>query len=87
MTKSRLTPFLVIAAALVLAVVLNPSAEKHRTTIKEAIAERSPLQALLGVGALTAFVSEYHSLGVASYTRVNDRLVSVGAFGLVFLVD
>ena len=84
--KSRLAPLAILVVALILAVVLNPSGERHRETIKQAIADRSPLQALLGVGSLTAFASEYHSLGVASYTKVGDRLVSIGAFGMVFLV-
>lgn len=85
---NRTVKTLAIAAAIViLAVVLNPSAEKHRTTIKTATAERSPLQAVLGVGVLTAFVSNYHSIGVASYTVVDDKLVTIGAFGMVFLVQ
>jgi hypothetical protein len=75
------------AAVLALAVVSNPSPEKHRETIREAVSERSPLQALLGVGKLTAFVSNYHSLAVASYTTVNDKVVSIGAFGMVFVVE
>jgi hypothetical protein len=39
------------------------------------------------VGALTAFVSNYHPLGVASYTTVEDKVVSVGAFGQVFVIQ
>lgn len=78
---------LVIAGVLVAAVALNPSAEKHRTRIKEAIAERSQMERVLGVGQLTAFASRYHSLGVASYTTVNEKTVSIGAFGMVFVAD
>ncbi|MBX3607750.1 MAG: hypothetical protein KF788_20925 [Piscinibacter sp.] len=69
------------------AFLLNPSAEQHRTRIKEAVAERSPLARALGLGALAAFTSNYHPLGVASYTTVNDRVVSIGAFGMVFVLD
>jgi len=68
-------------------VATNPSAERHRERIRAAIADRSPIAGLLGLGAVTAFVSTYHDLGVASYTRVQDRVVSVGAFGAVFLVE
>lgn len=79
---------LVVAAVLaVLAVVLNPSPQQHRDRIREAVGERSPLAGALGLGALAAFVSSYHSLGVASYTTVNGRTVSWGAFGLVFVSD
>ncbi|GAB3540377.1 hypothetical protein GCM10027343_09380 [Noviherbaspirillum agri] len=80
--------YLVIAAvAVVLAFALNPSPEKHRAKIKEAIAERSPIAGVLGVGVLTAFVSSYHSVGLASYTKVDERLVTIGAFGMVFIVE
>lgn len=86
--RKKTTAFVVtIIALLALAFALNPSPEKHRAKIREAIAERSPLAGALGVGVLTAFVSAYHSLGVASYTVVNDRLVTIGAFGGVFLVQ
>ena len=42
---------------------------------------------VFGVGALAAFASNYHSLGVASYTQAGDRTLSVGAFGLVFVLQ
>ena len=76
-----------VASAIVvaLAAALNPSAEKHRAKIKEEIANRSPMAGVLGLGALTAFTSTYHSLGVASYTTVSDRTASIGAFGWVFV--
>lgn len=79
------TLLIVVLAALVAAFALNPSAERHRSEVREAVAERSPVAGLLGVGALTAFVSTYHPLGVASYTTVNDRVVSIGAFGIVYV--
>lgn len=82
---SKFVSLIIAIGAIALAVVLNPSPEKHRETIKQAIAERSQLERLLGIGQLTSFASRYHSLGVASYTTVNDKLVSVGAFGVVFL--
>jgi len=67
--------------------VLNPSADQHRSRIQEAVAERSPLAGVLGVGALAAFTSTYHPLGVASYTTVNGRTLSVGALGMVFVLN
>ena len=78
-----------IAALIVvaLAFALNPSPEKHREEIRKIMAERSPIAAVLGLGAITAFVSNYHSLGVASYTKVSDRVVSVVAFGMVFFIE
>lgn len=73
------------ATVIALAFVLNPSAEQHRTKIRAVISERSVISKALGVGALTALVSTYSSLGVASYTTVNGRTVSIGAFGVVYV--
>jgi len=87
MSRSFLTGAVVGAAVLGAALLLNPSAERHRDKIKSALAERSQLNAALGVGALTAFVSNYHSLGVASYTTAGDKTLSVGVLGMVFVLD
>jgi hypothetical protein len=83
--KKATASLLAIAILLVLAFFLNPSPERHRARIKAAIGERSPLAGALGLGALAAFVSNYHSLGVASYTEVNGKTASIGAFGIVYV--
>ena len=85
MPKPILQSAIAAIAILALALVLNPSAERHRAKIKQAVAERNELAGMLGVGKLTALASTYHSVAVASYTTVNDRTVSVGAFGMVFV--
>ena len=87
MSKAPLVSIIAAGALVVLGFVLNPSPEQHRTKIKEVIAERTPIAGALGLGALTAFTSTYHSWGVASYTTVNDRTVSVGAFGIVYVTQ
>lgn len=84
MLKSMKT-LIAVAIAIALAFALNPSAEKHRDKIKTAIAERSQIERVLGIGQLTSFVSQYHSLGVASYTTVNEKVTSIGVFGMVFV--
>ena len=78
---------LVVAGLVVLAVALNPSPQRHRTRIRETVAERSQLERVLGVGQLAAFASRYHSVWVGSYTTVNDKVMSVGAFGMVFVAE
>ena len=87
MSSKALTSALVTAAVFVAAIALNPSAEKHREKIRQATADRHPVAGALGLGALKAFVSSYHSWGVASYTTGNDRVVSIGAFGMVVVLD
>ena len=85
--RSLLRIAVVLLAIIGAASLLNPSAERHRTKIKEALAERSQLAALLRLGELTAFASSYHSLVVASYTTANDKVLSVGAFGAVVVLE
>ena len=87
MAKAVVVSAVLAAAATAAAFLLNPSPEQHRAKIREAVAERSPLAGALGVGAITAFVSNYHPLGVASYTTVDGRVVSIGAFGTVFVME
>lgn len=87
MTKTTLIAAATGAALTAAAFLLNPSPEQHRDKIKAAVAERSPLAGALGLGALAAFTSTYHPLGVASYTTVHGRTASVGAFGMVFVLD
>jgi hypothetical protein len=74
-------------AAILLALVLNPSPERHRQKIKDTVGQRSPVARALGMGSLAAFASNYHSLGLASYTTAGDRTLSVGAFGLVYVMQ
>lgn len=87
MTLRTIHLALAVAVAVAAAALLNPSPDRHRAKIKEATAERSQLAALLRLGDLTAFVSDYHSLGVASYTTVNERVLTVGAFGFVRVLE
>ncbi len=87
MPNHAVMSFAAAAAALGLALVLNPSPEEHRATIKETIAENSPLAGALGIGSLRAFSSTYHSLGVASYTTAGDSTLSVGMLGMVFVAQ
>ena len=84
---SSLTSLIVVAVTAVVAVALNPTPEQHRAKIKTAVSERSPVAGALGLGSLAAFASAYHSVGVGSYTVVNERTVSIGAFGAVFIVQ
>lgn len=83
MTLTRLTALSGAVLALALAFVLNPSAQRHREAIRAAVSDRSPVAGALGLGALTAFTSTYESWGVCSFTSVNGRTISIGAFGIV----
>lgn len=86
-SRSTLVPVLVTAAVVAAAFVFNPSPDRHRLKIKEAMAQRSSIARVLSLGSFAAFASNYHSLGVASYTKVGERLLSVGFMGLVYVPE
>ena len=48
---------------------------------------RSVIAGMLGAGSLAAWATGYHSLGLCSYTKANDRIISIGAFGIVHVRD
>ena len=86
MAKTSLAvPVAVVAVVVAAAALLNPSPERHRDKIKEATGSRNQVARVLGIGSLKAFASSYHSLGVASYTTAGEKMLSFGAFGLVFV--
>jgi hypothetical protein len=85
--KKTTISILIAAAIVVLAAITNPSPEKHREKIEELVSQRSLLQRTLGVGKFMAFASTYHSLGVASYTTVNEKTTSIGFLGMVFVME
>ena len=87
MSKRILTYIVILLATAVLSMALNPSGDRHRTALREAVAERSPIAGALGLGALTSLVTEYHSIGIASYTVLDDHVMTVGAMGLVHVVQ
>lgn len=87
MSKNRFLPVIVLGIVVVGAFALNPSADQHREKIKSVIAERSPLEGMLGLGQFTSLVSKYHNLGVASYTTVGEKTASVGALGMVYVSE
>ncbi len=85
--KSTFKAIAVTALAVIAAVALNPSPERHREKIREAVSQRSQLESLLGVGQLEAFIAQYRSIGVASYTVVDGKVASIGLLGAVFVVQ
>ena len=87
MPRTAVVSAVITAAVLVVGFVSTPSHERHREAIKQAVEERRPIVGLLGLGAVAAIGTEYHHLGVLSYTKLNDRVVSVGALGGVRVLE
>jgi len=86
-SRSTLAPIVITAAVVAAAFVFNPPPDRHRLKIKEAMAQRSSIARVLSLGSVAAFASNYHSLGVASYTKVGDRVLSVGFMGYVHVTQ
>ncbi len=87
MPKTAFSSIILAASVLALAIMFNPTPDRHRAKIKAVIEDRSQLADALGLGSITAFITTYHSLILASYTTVNERTVSFGVFGMVFVLD
>jgi hypothetical protein len=82
-------PLLIVIALLVLAVLLavtNPSAEQHRKAIAGEFSERRPLAGAVGIGAISAQLTEMHSFVLGSYMSEGDEVVSIGMLGMVWVL-
>lgn len=86
MFKNPLVSAIFALVVVVLGFAFNPSLEQHQEKIKQAVADRSAVAGMLGLGSLAALAASYHSLGVASYTVMNDKVVTVGSFGIVVVL-
>lgn len=80
---------LIIAVILVLGFFLNPKYEKHKQQVAQQYKESNPITGALGVGKLVSeFGLSYHNYYVFSTcTTPNDKTLTVGAFGLVFVTN
>lgn len=86
MSKKTLSIIIIVLIFVIAALALNPSAAQHRDAIRDAVADQSPIAGMLGLGTLVSFAANYHSGGVFSYTKADDRVISVGAFGIVHVI-
>lgn len=84
-SKAYTRTAVIFVAAVVAAFVLNPDEARHDRAIRDDVASRSSVASVLGGGRVMGWLTRYRSVGVASYTEVDGKVVSVGAFGLVFV--
>lgn len=85
--SSSLLVLLVFLAIAILLAVTNPSAESHRKTIAAEFKAERPLAGAVGLGAIGAQLPEYHSAVLGSYTTAGNEITSIGALGMVWVVD
>lgn len=76
--------FLLLFCAI--AFLTNPSHEKHKEAIRDYIDQQAPIASALGIGRVAAWATKYESYGVVSMTLDGSSTISIGAFGMVFVV-
>lgn len=81
----RVRNAIVVVVILLVAVALNPGKRRHDDALRQKVADQSPIAGMLGIGRIMTWTTSYHSLGIASYTTSDDRVISVGALGLVYV--
>ena len=86
-SKMTLIVAILLMVAVVMAVQFNPTPEMHRAKLRQVLDDRSPFWRPLGMGSPAAFASSYHNIGVASYTAAHDRKLTIGAYGVVRVMD
>jgi hypothetical protein len=79
---------IVLILVLGLAMLLNPSYEKHQKKLVESYKEKNPVTGMIGAGELLAKATEYENYYVFSATKVTGReeRLSFGAYGFVFIL-
>ena len=87
MTQTTVVSAIVGAAVIGAAFLLNPSPDQHREQIKQAIAERSPVAGVLGLGALAAFTSTYHPLGGCPMGLATSDIGEVKGYPGMYVMD
>jgi hypothetical protein len=81
--KSWTRALFVVLGVVAVAIVANPDKSRHDEVIRNRVADNHPIASLIGAGRLTSMMAQYHSIGVASYTTLDNQVATVGAFGIV----
>ena len=84
---NRLLGFIAIVAVAILLAVTNPSADSHRDALARDFAQERPLAGAVGLGAVSAKLPTYQSFVLGSYTTDGGGVTSIGALGMVWVVE
>ena len=88
MYKSQGNILITIAFLLLIAILLavtNPDKESHMQAISDNLAEKSTISNVLSLGFLALKSPRYYNMALFSYTRVSDRIASVGLLSYVWV--
>ena len=84
-SKPSLRWSIAAALAVLLLFATNPGRARHERRIEAEVRVRHPVASLFGAGTLAARLVDYRSYGVLSVGRLDERVVSVGVLGMVFV--
>ena len=75
------------ALIVALAFFLNPTEVAHRAKLRVAIEAEHPILKVFGASQLATLDVKYQSFGFMSLTTRNKRTVTLGLYGLVYVVN
>lgn len=82
----KLLWLIAVLLGILLLAVTNPSYEHHQQAIRDYVFRVNPDISIIGGGKLMASMTEYHSLGIASYTKfIDDGVATIGVIGYVWV--
>lgn len=83
MASKSIRGIVAVLCLVALAVLSNPRKSRHDRAIQRDMKKSHPVASFFGAGSLASAMAEYHSIGVAFYTTLDDEIATVGAFGVV----
>jgi hypothetical protein len=75
---------------IVIAVVMfatNPGQESHEEKIRETYSDENPVAGAVGAAWLRSKTIDYSNYTVLSLSRIDDEVVGIGLFGMVFVLN
>ena len=86
-TNTALLGFIALVAIAILLAVTNPSEKAHRQSISAEFQSKRPLADAVGLGVVDSLLPEYQSAVFYSSTRESNEITSIGALGMVWVVE
>ena len=80
---------IVLGVLIVIALITNPSFDKHKERIQQKFEEQNPVTGMLGMGKVMINLLQYKNYYVYSYTYepYKNNKVSFGILGGVFVIN
>ena len=83
--KALVTIIIIVLLCAILLAVTNPDKDSHMQAIKDYFAKKDTVTSLLSQGIMTVNPPEYHNAALASYTKYDGKISTVGFLGYVWV--